>query len=192
MAQAQNVEGQIVAAQYGEFRVPAQSTGGFTFPAATCQVSGGGKNFDAFATGHAIKIVDSNPNLTEIATPSSVFIDQCTINVATTYSHVPPYYLTSGTGGLQEAITANQQGIVGPNTIILNAEWYALIQPRSAATVIASITGSTNLALVDVTQSPYVYYSWNGSHYAVAPITNPSTSTQALTAGSINGQYYPS
>ncbi len=28
--------------------------------------------------------------------------------MATAYSHVPPFYLTSGTGGLQEAITANQ------------------------------------------------------------------------------------
>ena len=40
----QNV-GQIIAAQYGEYKVTGSSLGGFTFPAATCQVSGGGKNF---------------------------------------------------------------------------------------------------------------------------------------------------
>src|ERR1700678_1054093 len=95
--QAQNIEGQIIAAQYGEYKVPGQSTGGFTFPSDTCQVSGGNKNFSAFVTGVAVKIVDSNPALNEIATPSSVFIGQCTINMSTTYNHVPPYYLTSGT-----------------------------------------------------------------------------------------------
>jgi len=32
--------GQIVAAQYGEFRVIGSSAGGFSFAPATCQVSG--------------------------------------------------------------------------------------------------------------------------------------------------------
>jgi hypothetical protein len=40
--------GQIIAAQYGEFRVNGSSAGGFTFPPDTCQVSAGGKNFNAF------------------------------------------------------------------------------------------------------------------------------------------------
>ena len=39
------------------------------------------ENFDAFTTGVAVKIVDSNPALTEIATPSSVYIGQCVINI---------------------------------------------------------------------------------------------------------------
>jgi hypothetical protein len=168
---AQNVEGQIIAAEYGEFQVPGQTIGGFQFPSAVCQVSGGGKNFSAFATGRAVKIVDGNPAHTEIATPSSVYIDTCSVNMATTYTHVPPYYLTSGTGGLQEAITANQQGIAGPNSIILNAEWYQLITPRSAATVIASIQGNTQLSLVDVTTTPYTWYQWNGSRYVVVAVS---------------------
>ena len=120
--------GQIIAAQYGEFRVNGSSAGGFSFPPATCQVSGGGKNFAAFSAGTPIKIVDSNPNLTEVATPSSVYIGACSLNMATVYTHVPPFYLTSGTGGLQEAINANQTND-GPNTILLTAEWYKLISP---------------------------------------------------------------
>ncbi len=99
---AQNIEGQIVAAQFGEFQVPGEDTGSFQFPSATCQVSGGGKNFSAFANGRPVKIVDSDPAKTEIATPSSVFINQCVVNMATIYTHVPPFHLTSGTGGLQE------------------------------------------------------------------------------------------
>jgi hypothetical protein len=58
--QGQN-NGQINAAQYGEFRVSGLSAGGFSFPPATCQVSAGGRNFAAFSAGAPIKIVDSNP-----------------------------------------------------------------------------------------------------------------------------------
>lgn len=181
-APAQNVEGQIIAAQYGEFKVPGEKTGTFLFPSDVCQVSGGGKNFSAFATGRAVKIVDSDPNKTEIATPSSVFISQCTVNMSTTFTHVPPYYLTSGTGGLQEAITANQTNN-GINSIILNWEWYAEIQPRSAATVIGSVTGITSLGLVDITVTPYQYYRWNGSQYVAIP-TNGSVASVGLTAPS--------
>src|SRR5277367_674462 len=91
--QGQNA-GQIIAAQYGEFQVSGSSSGGFSFPPATCQVSGGGRNFAAFTTGTPIKIVDSNPNLTEVATPSSVYIGVCSVNMTTAYSHAPPFYLT--------------------------------------------------------------------------------------------------
>src|ERR1700689_1500858 len=163
--QGQNA-GQIVAAQYGEFRVTSLTTGGFSFPPATCQVSAGGRNFAAFSTGTPIKIVDSNPNLTEVATPSSVYIAACSINMATVYNHVPPFYLTSGTGGLQEAITANQTN-GGPNTIVLDAEWYQLIAPGNAAGVIASVHGIQDLLLEDITTAPYTFYQWNGSQYSV-------------------------
>jgi hypothetical protein len=163
--QGQNA-GQIIAAQYGEFRVTGFTSGGFSFPPATCQVSAGGRNFAAFSTGTPIKIVDSNPNLTEVATPSSVYIAACSINMATVYNHVPPFYLTSGTGGLQEAITANQTND-GPNTIVLDAEWYKLIAPGNAAGVIASVHGIQDLLLEDITTAPYTFYQWNGSQYGM-------------------------
>ena len=163
--QGQNA-GQIIASQYGQFRVTGLTSGGFSFPPATCQVSAGGRNFAAFSTGTPIKIVDSNPNLTEVATPSSVYISACSINMATVYNHVPPFYLTSGTGGLQEAITANQTN-GGPNTIVLDAEWYQLIAPGNAASVIASVHGIQDILLEDITTAPYTFYQWNGSQYSV-------------------------
>jgi hypothetical protein len=129
-------------------------------------VSGGGKNFNAFTVGTPVLIVDGNPALNEVATPSSVYLNACSINMTTTYSHVPPYYLTSGTGGLQEAITANQT-INGPNTIVLNAEWYQLIPAGSAASIIASVHGIPDLGLEDVTTTPFTFYQWNGTQYAV-------------------------
>ena len=152
--QAQNIEGQIIAAQYGEFEVPGTAIGGFVFLPATCRVTGGGKSFSAFATGVPIKIVDGNPSLTEIATPSSVYINVCSVNMATANVHEPPYYLTSGTGGLQEAITANQTS-TGINSIILNSEWYREVLPGNAANVIASVHGIASLGLVDVTTDVY-------------------------------------
>jgi Pectate lyase superfamily protein len=158
--------GQVIAAQYGEFQVTGSTAGGFSFPPATCQVSAGGKNFAAFSTGTPIKIVDGNPNLTEVATPSSVYIGACSINMATVYNHVPPFYLTSGTGGLQEAITANQTND-GPNTIVLDSEWYKLIVPGNAASIIASVHGIPDLVLEDITTAPYTFYQWNGTQYAM-------------------------
>ena len=141
-----------------------------------------GQNFAAFSAGTPIKIVDSNPNLTEVATPSSVYLGACSVNMATVYSHVPPFYLTSGTGGLQEAITANQT-TDGPNTIVLNAEWYRLISPGNAAGIIASVHGITDLGLVDITTIPYTFYQWNGSQYAVvASGAAPATITRARPA----------
>lgn len=164
--EAQNVEGQIVASQFGEFQVPGIATGSLQFDAATCQVSGGGKNFAAFTGGVPIKIVDSNPNLTEVQTPAAVFINQCAVSMGTTYIHSTPFYLTSGTGGLQEALTNGPVKAGGPNTVILNAEWYSLVAPSNPATVIASVHGSTALGLVDVTTTPYTAYQWNGTAYA--------------------------
>jgi len=156
--------GQIIAAQYGEFQVSGSTIGGFYFPPATCQVSAGGQNFAAFSTGVPIKIVDGNPALTEVATPTSVFIGVCSVNMATAHNHVPPYYLTSGTGGLQEAITANQT-VNGANTIVLNSEWYGLIAGENAANIISSVRGIADLGLVDVTTTPNTYYQWNGTQY---------------------------
>ena len=88
-AQAQSA-GQIIAAQYGEFKVTGSTLGGFSFPPATCQVSGGGQNFAAFSVGTPVKIVDGNPNLTEVATPSSVYISVCSVNMATAITMCPP------------------------------------------------------------------------------------------------------
>jgi len=182
-SQAQNA-GQILAAQYGEFQVAGSTSGGFYFPPATCQVSGGGKNFDAFSAGTPIKIVDGNPALTEVATPSSVYIGVCSVNMATTYSHVPPFYLTSGTGGLQEAITANQTND-GPNVILLNPEWYRLIAPGSAASIIASVHGIPDLGLEDITTTPYTFYQWNGSQYVVVASSSSSGNYNQGSAGAV-------
>ena len=178
-ARAQNIEGQIVASQFGEFKVQSEGNG-FAFDPASCNVSGGGKNIPAFATGTPIKIVDNNPALIEIAIPISASINgsYCTVSMPTQYTHTS-FYLTSGTGGLQEAITNSKLLSGGPNTIILNAEWYELVSPANAATVIASVTGGASFGLVDVTTTPYSYYQWNGSQYVAVSAGSGSASFPA-------------
>ena len=162
---AQNIEGQIVASQFGQFQVLGTADASLWFSPASCQVSGGGKNFSAFETGVPIKIVDSNPAMTEIDTPAAVFINACSVSMSTSYLHATPFYLTSGTGGLQEALSNGIQKSGGPTTVILNADWYAQVSPGNPATVIASVKGSTALGLIDVTTAPYTAYDWNGTQY---------------------------
>ncbi len=174
-SQAQNVEGQIVASQFGEFKVQNEGNG-FTFDPANCNISGGGKNFSAFATGAPIKIVDSNPAQIETVTPIRVSItgSYCSVSLPAQYAHTS-FYLTSGTGGLQEAITNSRTIAGGPNTIVLNAEWYQLVSPQNPATVIASVTGGSGFGLVDVTTTPYSYYQWNGSQYVAVSSSFPAS-----------------
>jgi len=185
--QAQNIEGQLVAAQFGEFQV-TNNGNGFTFPAEACQVNGGGKNFMAFSAGTPIKIVDANPSLTEVVTPVAVFLNGgCSVSLATAYSHTS-FYLTSGTGGLQEAINNGRGRAGSANTIVLNAEWYGLVAPGNPATVIDTVTGGAGFGLVDVTTAPYSYYSWNGSQFVSAGTGGGGSPTGAA-GGSLSGNY---
>src|ERR1700728_2097975 len=121
--QAQNIEHQIVASQFGAYQVPTVGNG-FAFPPDSCQVSGGGKNFPAFTVGVPIKVVDSNPAHIEVQTPVAVNLNNnnCSVSMTTTYSHAS-FYLTSGTGGLQEALNAGQV-TGGANTVILDQKAY--------------------------------------------------------------------
>jgi hypothetical protein len=172
---AQNVEGQIVAAQFGEFKVQNEGNG-FAFDPANCNISGGGKNFPAFAIGTPVKIVDTNPAQIETVTPigASITGSYCAVSLPAHYTHTS-FYLTSGTGGLQEAITNSKALAGGPNTILLNAEWYELVSPQTPATVIASVTGGSGFGLVDVTTTPYSYYQWNGSQFVAVSSSFPAS-----------------
>jgi hypothetical protein len=165
-AHAQNIEGQIIAAQYGAWRVqgiPEPITGNaFNFVAAACSQIAGNKTFQAFQVGTPIEIFDADPNLNETVTPSAVSATNqgCSLTAAPTHTH-NSFSLGSATAGLQEAINAN---ISNPtiNTIVLTAEWY---RRGGSSGTIASVQGTTNVSLVDVTKAPYDWYTWNGSQY---------------------------
>ena len=171
-AQAQNVENQIIASQYGQFQVQGTGENSYVFSPTACQVTAGNKNFSALRQGVPVRIVDpGNHALDETVNAGLVNISVCSVQLAARNRHVPPFYLTSGTAGLQEAINANAAS--GPaNTIIIETGFYAL---GGTTSVITSVTGGTaNLGIVDVTTTPYTWYQWNGANYATVSGGNGS------------------
>jgi hypothetical protein len=170
-ARAQNIEGQIIAAQYGAWRVqgiPQPTTGNsFNFVAAACTMQAGNKTFQAFQVGTPVEIFDADPNINEVVTPSAVSATNqgCSITVTPAHTH-NSFSLGSATAGLQEAINANESTSL-TNTVVLTAEWYRRGGSRGT---IASVKGTTNVNLVDVTKAPYDWYTWNGSVYVKVPL----------------------
>jgi hypothetical protein len=60
--QAQNIEGQIIASQYGRWKVPGYAPNTYSaFAPDSCRVQGGASFFFAFTVGTPISIVDGNP-----------------------------------------------------------------------------------------------------------------------------------
>ncbi len=177
-AVAQNVEGQIIASQYGTWRVPGYAGDTYSnFAPTACRVQGGASFFSAFTAGVPIRIVDGNPGLSETVTPTTVSSTNstCSVTIHPLNHHRVPFYLTSATAGLQEAIDANLAN-PQPNTIILNNDWYRL---GGSAAIIASVHGSQTLGLVDVTKVPTIWYKWNGSQYVeVAPPSSTGGDTE--------------
>jgi hypothetical protein len=165
--QGQNIEDQPIASQYSIWQVSGYAPDTYTgFAPTACRVQGGASFFAAFTVGTPVKIVDGDPSLTEIVTPTNVVINNntCSISIAPVNYHNLPFYLTSATGGLQEAINAN---LANPatNTIVLDNKFYVAAGPGNVAGVIAAAAGLTTLGLVDVTQTPYIWYTWNGTRY---------------------------
>jgi hypothetical protein len=177
-AGAQNIEGQIIAAQYGQWQLPGTATNSFVFLPNQCQVSGGGVNIAVPQQGNLVRIVDpGNPALDETVVAGRVNINECSVQLTPANVHVPPFYLTSGTAGLQEAINANPAANQ-QNSVILNQQWYAL---GGSAEIIAGVHGSTLISLVDITTTPYTWYVWNGTKYsAVAASGTPGGSSGSL------------
>ena len=60
--QAQNIEGQIIASQYGHWKVPGFSADTLArLLRAPCRVQGGASFFFAFTVGTPVMIVDADP-----------------------------------------------------------------------------------------------------------------------------------
>lgn len=178
---AQNIEGQLIASQYGTWQVSGYAPDTYTFAPTACRVQGGDSFFPAFKAGTPVKIVDGDPNLTETVSPTNVISNNnaCSISIAPVNHHNLPYYLTSATGGLQEAINANLTN-PGLNTIILNNQWYQL---GGSSSIISRVQGTAQLGLVDITTVPSTFYKWNGSQYAQAASGDEVSSVFGRTGG---------
>jgi hypothetical protein len=168
VVRAQNIEGQIIASQYGRWKVPGYAPNTYgNFAPDSCRVQGGASFFFAFSTGTPLEIVDANPSLSETVTPTATVNSNvaCAITIAPLNNHQLPFYLTSATGGLQEALNANFTD-PQPNTVILDNDFYLSVGGSSnVAAVIYAAKGNYELGLQDVTQVPTAFYAWNGTHY---------------------------
>jgi hypothetical protein len=166
--QAQNIEGQIIASQYGRWKVPGYAPNTYSaFAPDSCRVQGGASFFFAFTVGTPISIVDGNPSLTETVVPTSTVDSNvtCAVSIAPVNNHQLPFFITSATGGLQEALNQNLTN-PQPNTVILDNTFYNQVGGASnVAAIIAAAQGSYRLGLMDITQVPTVWYAWNGTQY---------------------------
>ena len=131
-------------------------------------------------------ILDANPALNEVVTPTSTTNTQtqCSFSASPANSHIS-FTLYSGTGGLQEAIT-NQLQNTPAFVVVLDKYWYQLISGMPTTTtpqsIISAATGTANVYIVDTTTAPWTYYTWNGSKYVPDASTYgiPFTSLTAI------------
>ena len=184
LAMAQ-VQPWVYAADYGKWALKGQSANTYTFtPGSVCQIPQTGvanrPTFYAFSSAVAyapVLIQDANQSNSEVVTPTTAYSAtalHCGVNLSAANSHTT-FNLQSGTGGLQEAINA-----VGGSTqpyvteILLTPQWYKQVSSITAqkstvtpASILASAVGSAQAVLVDITSTPWTYYTWTGSGYAV-------------------------
>jgi len=188
----------VYADDYGRWAIRGQATNTFTFkPAAVCQITQLGNrtspSFYAFsaAVGYApVLIADVNPSNSEIVTPTVAFTPTqttCGVTLSAANTHTT-FTLQSGSAGLQEAL--NQAAVSTQpyvTQVLLSREWFKLVSLLTSvkstvnpATIIYNATGTSKAQLVDVTKSPWVYYTWNGTHYVAAPV---NATVPTVTAG---------
>lgn len=165
---AQTTTHNAVASQFNNWRVygsvnlaaSANPLVAFT----PCQLSAGGYTFNALSASTPIKIYDpGNPSVDEVVTPTSIVVNSngCTATITPSNAHTTPWYISSGTFGLQEAINANV--LSGQMlTVSLDSTWHAA---GGGASTWYSAVGNATTALIDVTMAPTVTLKWNGTHY---------------------------
>lgn len=190
VARAQTPTGQVIVSQFNQWRVPGTvslaSGTNTAIPFSPCQVSGANKNFSAFTASVPVKIVDpNNPSIDEVVSPSAVVLapSNCTVTFTTTNAHPIPYYITSGTAGLQEAVNATALSGV-QNTALIDKSFYAF---GGTATIIHAATASPTLSLLDVTQAPYVPYQSISAVYTAEGNSGGAAASVTAAAGAAAG-----
>ena len=134
-----------------------------------------------------VAITDATPSLSEVVTPTSTTQGATTCGFAASPSNTHiSFTLQSGTSGLQEAVAS---GWNNPPTfdVVLDKTWYQLqaalgtyLNGSTAAAIIPKITGTTNVAIVDTTTTPWTFYTWNGTAYV--PNSESGSGTAAFTS----------
>lgn len=188
---AQTVTHQPIASQYGQWTVlGSQNLAASANPLVSftpCAISAGATQFNAIAASTPIKIYDpGNPSVDEVVTPTAVVVNSngCTATITPSNAHTQPWYIGSGSYGLQEAINANT--LTGQvNTVVLDSAWHAA---GGGAAQIQNATGTGTLSLLDVSAAPNISYKWTGTHYqpiySLNGIGNPTIAAGAAAGSS--------
>jgi len=164
----------IFASDFGTWTVRSQTSATYSWsPGSICNVpaNSSAQSFFAFATSQPVEIVDiTNSTLNEIVTPTAVTntASICSISVAPANTHYG-FFVTSGTGGLQEAVNTVSATAPYSTLIWIDRNWYALVNALPGTTpakVIAALTGNSNAVIVDNTTQPFTYYTYNGTGYS--------------------------
>lgn len=182
---AQTPTKNAVASQFNNWRVQGNqnlASGSNTLVSfAPCLVSAGGVNFTALAASTPIKINDpGNPAIDEIITPTAIVANGngCTATLSPTNAHPQPWFISSGTYGLQEAINAYK--LSGQMLVVeLDSAWHAA---GGGPDTWYAAAGNATTSLRDVAISPMVAMKWNGTNYVTTYSLNGLSATIAAGA----------
>lgn len=192
----------VFARAYNGLSLIGQQANSYTFNGGACNVSplnnGNSPSFFAFSglqgattVYNPVAIVDADPTKNEIVTPTSTTQSSAACGFAgTVVNQHTSFTLTSGTVGLQEAIT-NQQQSAPPSNVLLDQYWYTQVfgLPGSPTpeSLIKAAKGSSNVTVVDTTTSPWTYWRWSGTAYAAATTLTGGTAAPTAAAGAAAG-----
>lgn len=192
----------VFARNYSRLSLIGQQANTYTFNGGACNVSplnnGSSPAFFAFSglqgvttVYNPVAIIDANPTLNEIVTPTSTTQSTAACGFAgSVVNQHTSFTLTSGTVGLQEAVT-NQPQSGPPSNVMLDQYWYTQVfgLPGSPTpeSLIKAAKGSSNVTIVDTTTSPWTYWRWSGTAYAAATTLTGGAAAPTAAAGAAAG-----
>jgi hypothetical protein len=163
----QKVVGNAVASEYGKWSARV-AIGNFATGANTLTIDQGslqvpdGMTIQPISTSIPIQINDGPK--TETVTPSSVNCSSgsgiCNFTAIFANTHPNGLLLTSGTSGLQEALSDMAQSPTG-GMVLVTPDW------KGTTTQIQNAAGSTPVGVWDMRSGGVNFYAWNGSNYAI-------------------------
>jgi hypothetical protein len=169
----------VRAISYGSWSIQSQGPNNFSFsPTGVCYVTGGlGSAFFPFATNAPVFIQDQpSGSNNERVTPSAITTPGaagCGFTGSPSHSH-SLFTVSSGTGGLQEALNQLSSQSTPASVIVLDRAWYqsvAAVGGTASVVIGTTAKGSTGINLVDTTTSPWTWYAWSGSAYVASTLS---------------------
>lgn len=142
-----------------------------------------GRAYEPWVAGVPLRVEDGAQAETVTVTTSTCAIggpSSCELSASFAYAHNGRLEISSGSGGLQEAI--DYLAGSGGGTVILTPDWAA---PASA---LAQAQGSSRVQILDERAGAQTWYAWSGTGYA--PTATVNGQTAGVTAANVEGVRY--